>query len=229
MKVNKILKIFLVAIIIVSIQGVTIAATTGTVNVDTVRVRKKPTTDSAIVELVSIGDKITIIGEEDNWYKVKVNGIEGYIRSDLLTVKGEVTTTEKPTDNNDTSEETPNEVEKPNENNGEVSGEEISSEKDNNNGETSNENPTENLPTEGNKIQISKQDKTISVIKEASLSVGQKLQLSEDVKIKILPLANSSNIAKLEANTEVTVLEVINSWCRVETLEGVCGWVRIDQ
>ena len=58
--------------------------------------------------------------------------------------------------------------------------------------------------------------------------VGQKMQLEAETKIKILPSANSSNIASLSANTEVTILEIINSWCRIEAGENV-GWVRIDQ
>ena len=54
------------------------------------------------------------------------------------------------------------------------------------------------------------------------------MQLTSATKIKILPSANSSNIAELQANTEVTIIEVINSWCRIEAGENT-GWVRIDQ
>lgn len=215
MRKNKLLKTIIAIILLISIQTAVIAASSGVVNVDTVRVRKKATTDSAIVALVSIGDKITIIGEEDNWYKVKAkdnegNTVQGYIRKDLLTVEGEITTSapveepEKPVENNDDNTD-----EKP-----------IQTEEPNTNVET---------PNENNDVTVERNDKTISVIKTTgNISVGQKVQLSEDLKIKILPLANSSNIAKVQANTEVTILEVINSWCRVETGEYV-GWVRIDQ
>ena len=72
-------------------------------NVETVRVREKATTDSDIVELVSIGDKITITGEEGNWYKVKVGKVTGYIRKDLLTVDGKTTEVTGNKNNNDAS------------------------------------------------------------------------------------------------------------------------------
>lgn len=254
MKTNKILKIFIAIILLVSIHSTVIAAT-GVVNSDTVRIREKPTTGSKIIGLVSIGDKMTITGEENNWYKVKGkddhgNNVEGYIRKDLLKVEGELIFEEKPEqpeeNNNNDSNETPNQPEEPNTNSGEASGggasgeetpngdgennEETPNENPNNNGETPNENP-EDEPNEGaGSVKIEKDDRTISVMKAVEgVSAGQKLQLSEEIKIKILPSANSSNIAKLQANTEVTILEKINSWCRVETQEGACGWVRIDQ
>ena len=62
MRKNKILKTFIAIILLISLETAAIAAGAGVVNVDTVRVRKKATTDSGIVVLVSIGDKITIIG-----------------------------------------------------------------------------------------------------------------------------------------------------------------------
>ena len=217
MKKSKLLKIFIAIVLLISIETTAIAASTGVVNADTVRVRSKATTDSGIVALVSIGDKITIIGEEDNWYKVKVDGEEGYIRKDLLTVDGKVTFEQDSTEN-----KKPTQTEEPN------TSTETPDENNNTSGETSNENPVEQ-PNESNSIVAEENDRTISTIKSSeSLSAGQKFQLVEEVKIKILPLANSSNIANLSANTEVTVLEVINSWCRIDTGENV-GWVRIDQ
>jgi len=224
MKKNKIIKIFVVIALLISIHVPIIAATTGVVNVDTARVRKRATTDSGIVVLVSIGDKVTIVGEEGNWYKVKVDGEEGYIRKDLLTVDGKNTTitpTEEPKEDN-------TQTEAPKENNTQV---EEPKENDNQTGETNkNEEQQTQQPTNKNiPEEIEKKDTAISTLKTvARVSAGQRVQLTEETKIKILPSVNSSNIAKLSANTEVTILEVINKWCRVET-EGACGWVRIDQ
>ena len=93
MKKNKIFSIFII-ILLLSV-GTSVIAATGVVNTETVRVREEATTNSDIVALVSIGDKVTILGEENNWYKVKVKDqdgdtVNGYIRNDLLTVDGEV-------------------------------------------------------------------------------------------------------------------------------------------
>ena len=178
---NKVVKILIVGILLVGIQLPIIAATTGIVNVDTVRVRKKATTDSSIVELVSIGDKITITGEEGNWYKVKVGTVTGYIRKDLLTVEGDVPTSTEPENN----EEQPN---KPDE----TPAEETTNEED----------PSENTPAEekpaqnDNDISISEvKGKKISILKSAEgVSVGNTVQLAEELEIKILPSANSTNI-----------------------------------
>lgn len=221
MKINKVLKIFITIVLLVSIEVTAIAATIGVVNADTVRVREKPSTeaDSDIIGLVSIGKKVTIIGEEGNWYKIKGtddhgNNIEGYIRNDLLDVEGKDTTetpnkkTEEPTQGND---EQPTQTEETEKNTG-----------------TQNETSAEQ-PSEGIDINSSKNDTTISTIKLIDgVSVGSKVQLTEQTKIKIIPSANSTNMAELQANTEVTVLEIINRWCRVETGE-YAGWIRIDQ
>lgn len=211
---NKVVKILIVGILIIGMQLPIFAATTGIVNVDTVRVRKKATTDSSIVELVSIGDKITITGEEGDWYKVKVGKVEGYIRKDLLTVEGEIATSTEPENNAGESNEP---VETPSEDVPEVD-------------TPAEEKPVESTQNENDESVTEIKGEKISTLKSAEgVSAGNTVQLTEEIKIKILPSANSTNIEKLEANTLVKILEVVNKWCRVETAEGACGWVRIDQ
>lgn len=46
-------------------------ASTGMVTTDTLRVRKEASTDSSIIALLSMNDKIEILGEEYGWYKIK--------------------------------------------------------------------------------------------------------------------------------------------------------------
>ena len=237
MRKNKILKIFMIILLLVSLEASVIAASIGVVNKDTVRVRAKATTDSGIVALVSIGDKVTIIGEDGDWYKVKAKDEDGdmktgYIRKDLLNVDGK-TSTVTPTEPEENKEQ--DEPEKPVDESNNSSGENEKIK------EEIPEEPSDNeeTPVEGSEGEITKQpaetvvernDISIDTIKKsANLSDGSKLQLTENTKIKILPSANSRNIVELQANTEVTILEIINSWCRVENAEGACGWVRIDQ
>lgn len=60
-----------------------------TVNVtgNSVNVRSAANTSASVVGQVSKGDKITYIGEDGDWYKVKLSdGTEGYIASWLGTV-----------------------------------------------------------------------------------------------------------------------------------------------
>lgn len=233
MKTKKIIKIFMAMALLISFETSVIATSTGVVNTDTVRVREKADTKSEIVELVSIGDKITILGEEGNWYKVKVGKVTGYIRKDLLNVDGKVTeeTPNQTTNNNQASENvnnnsTTNNGEKTTENNSNTTTTTNQSEKTNTNSEN---NAETGNSSEKNTNTLKDDDKTISIIKIGELSSGEKIKLTSDTKIKILPSANSSNIEEVKANTEVTVVEIINSWCKIETSEGACGWVRIDQ
>lgn len=65
----------------------------GVVNVNDLRVRAKASTSSDVYGFVNKGTKVTIIGEEGDWYKVKVvvNGTtkEGYLFADYVTVQND--------------------------------------------------------------------------------------------------------------------------------------------
>ena len=64
-------------------------AETGKVNTGTVRVREKASTNSEIVTNAYKGDEVEIIETEGEWYKVKVDGKTGYIKSDFIESKKE--------------------------------------------------------------------------------------------------------------------------------------------
>lgn len=58
----------------------------GVVNVETAKVREKP--DGKMVGLVDIDDKVEILAEEGDWYKVNVDEYKGcYIAKRLVTIK----------------------------------------------------------------------------------------------------------------------------------------------
>ena len=92
--------------------------TTGIVNTDTLRLRKSNSTDSSIITLLSIDDKVEILERTENgWYKVKYTDAktqemyEGYVSADYITIKEEsetIPTTNK-SEENKTSEEENNE------------------------------------------------------------------------------------------------------------------------
>lgn len=59
---------------------------TGVVNVDTARVREEP--DGKMVGLVDLNDKVEILAEEGDWYKVNVDEYKNcYIAKRLVTIK----------------------------------------------------------------------------------------------------------------------------------------------
>ena len=65
------------------------------VQTETLRVRKKASTDSKIVTLVSEDDKLKVKKQTDDWAKVKVDGQTGYVskrlcKSNILFWKSEI-------------------------------------------------------------------------------------------------------------------------------------------
>ena len=84
-------------------------------NSATVNVRKEASKDSEIIEQISQNTAVEVISDESGWAKVKVNGKEGYIASNLLSdKKTEVETssrgsteTRKPNTTNKTTESVP--------------------------------------------------------------------------------------------------------------------------
>lgn len=70
---------------------------TGYVNVDTVNVRKKANSDSDVVDCITKNTKVTILGEEDAWYKVKAGSIQGYIAKKYISDKKVETTSRSST------------------------------------------------------------------------------------------------------------------------------------
>ena len=67
-------------------------------NSTTVNVRKEMSKESGIVAQISQNTAVEVISEEGGWYKVKVNGKEGYIATNLLSnEKTQVTTSSRGT------------------------------------------------------------------------------------------------------------------------------------
>lgn len=105
-------KIKVIGIILAAIIGMTIlfftnvnfAANTATVNVETANLRETADENSRILKQLSLNDNVEVLESANNWCKVKVNGITGYLRQDLITIEG--------TNNeNSTTNETSNPVE----------------------------------------------------------------------------------------------------------------------
>ena len=49
-------------------------------------VRSSSSTSSSIVDQISSGEKVNILGFDNGWYKVRYDNVTGYIRSDLITL-----------------------------------------------------------------------------------------------------------------------------------------------
>ena len=63
----------------------------GEITATSVRLREKPNTDANVLASLDSGNEVSVIGINEGWYKVKVSGKTGYVRSDLMKITGEST------------------------------------------------------------------------------------------------------------------------------------------
>jgi len=192
---NKAIIILMIAFFI--ILGTKVEATTGIVNEETVKLRKQPDSKT-VLDLLDEGDEVEIIEHEDGWYKVKAKTELGKVTgyiSEDLIDVEDKITSEKPKENNSEIEETP--VEEP---------EEI----------------TENLVVEEPQEIATTVSKNIEV---EDIQENEQYKIEQEVSIKILPLINAKEKAKISGN--INIVETINDWSRIEN-ETEIGWIRTN-
>ncbi len=80
--------------------NISLAANTGTINVETSNLRETADAESKILEQLSLNQEVEIVEKTGDWYKVKHNYITGYIRKDLIN------TNEEKVENNETTQAT---------------------------------------------------------------------------------------------------------------------------
>ena len=66
------------------------ATNTGKISVDTANLRETADENARILELLSMSQEVEVIEKTGDWYKVKANGMTGYLRQDLITVNEKV-------------------------------------------------------------------------------------------------------------------------------------------
>ncbi|MGN1297406.1 MAG: SH3 domain-containing protein [Clostridia bacterium] len=75
--------------------NISLAANTAKVNVETANLRETANSESKILEQLSLNQEVEVIEKGNEWCKVKVDGITGYIKEDLITINGEINTAEQ--------------------------------------------------------------------------------------------------------------------------------------
>lgn len=109
-KTLKILGIVLILIVLLEAYNFAIAAT-GKVNESNIRMRKEPNTKSDVIKNLYKNDEVEVLEKTGDWYKIKYEGKEGYMRSDLVdiisgTVVDASATTTKPVETTTTTTQT---------------------------------------------------------------------------------------------------------------------------
>lgn len=184
---------------------------------ETIRLRKEPSTNSSIIELISQNEEVEILEETGDWYKVKYSKYTGYVRKDMLSVNNEKNEDSGEKDSNIKQEEKPGEKQGEDNNNNQS--------EQNNNSQSSEENNNEQSEdTQNNEQPEQEPEKQETNMVQKGYSGNLKSKLD----IKILPLINSSNIETINENTKFTITDTINKWCYVET-ENNSGWALISK
>lgn len=208
MNYKKQIVIGIITLLISLICSTTCMATTAIVNTDTLKLRKEASTSSTVLDLLNQGEKLEIIEETGDWYKVKVNKMTGFVHKDYIKVNEDTTETKTEEQKNEnTIEEVSN-----NENQEEPKQEEVKNEEQPINEETNN---TEN----NSQNEVEKTEKEESFI--------GKQTLKSDSEAYILPLINSNKIGKINKGTEIEVLDEVKGWVYVQT-DSINAWIRKD-
>ena len=81
--------------------NISLAANTGTINVQVANLRETADAESTILEQITLNQEVEIVGEEGDWYQVTYNNITGYVSKELVTVNSNPEPTQE---NNQVSE-----------------------------------------------------------------------------------------------------------------------------
>lgn len=182
-------------------------ATTATVNTDTLKLRKEASTDSDVLSLLNLGEKLEVIEKAGDWYKVKVNNKTGYVHKDYIKLNEEVFTTNNVEKNNAEQSNT----EQNNENKNSVEQNDV----ENTTQTTNTQTPTETTVIEEQQEETNNQNTSY---------INKELKIIKDTNCYILPLINSNILTNLKKDSKVTIKSEVNGWIYVET-EELTGWI----
>ena len=217
-------------IVIMLFVTVSFAADTAKVSVETARLRKEASEDSTILELISLGEEVEILGQSGNWYLVEYKGITGYLRNDLIQVDGETQSngSEKATSGEtvDTSATAQNNTQTGNEA-GTTSENNPQAENANNLTGTENTESTEPQNTTGEQANGDTTTTGTTDTTENEEDLTGKYQFTQDVEIKITPLINSLTVSSVKSGDTIEIQDKVNDWVLVSN-ENIQGWARFN-
>ncbi len=217
-------------IVIMLFVTVSFAADTAKVSVETARLRKEASEDSTILELISLGEEVEILGQSGNWYQVEYKGITGYLRNDLIQVDGETQSNGSETATSgetvDTSATTQNNTQTGNEV-GTTSENNPQAENANNLTGTENTESTQPQNTTGEQANGDTTTTGTTDTTENEEDLTGKYQFTQDVEIKITPLINSLTVSSVKSGDTIEIQDKVNEWVLVSN-ENIQGWARFN-
>ena len=203
--IKKIFCIFVLAIILFIGSSF---AESGKVNVSATRLREEKNTDSNILTNIYEGDKVNILSEEGDWYKVQYDGKTGYVKKEYISLD---TKKEKNTTNTSTSMNTTNISNTNTSTNTSNSNTLNNNTIANNTTNTSNTNTIENYNTNTSNIAQNSENEEVVTINSVT-------------SIRNIPNMISQSISTVEQSKQLKKLEEIGNWIKV-TDGNITGWI----
>ena len=192
-------------------------ADTVRVTTETLNLREKPSTDSNIVALISIGEECEVISEEGDWYEVKYGDYTGYISKEYAELVGKTNSDNSDDDGKSNSQSDGKDTNTDANNQNSVDSENTVSDNSTSKDTTSDNTTSDNATS----------DNSSGDAPNSSDVVKLEGKINKNTNVKIVPLISSSNIASIKANEEVMVITVMKNWVYIQADE-VSGWVRSD-
>ncbi len=228
-----IITLILVGILCINVKSF---AKTVIVTTDGLNLRREASTDSEVMDIIEINKEVEYVEEQGNWYKVKYNGMTGYISKDYAKIKDESTSSSGATPNNgDTSSsgntssnegasnnQNTNNAENTNTQQGGTTNAGTAN-AETNNIETTN---TETANTETNNTQVN--NPVTSNPETNAVQSSKYMKFTENTAGCILPLINSNIIYNFQKDDIVKAISFVNGWIYVES-ETRNAWVRADK
>lgn len=194
--------ILAIIVLLLFLNSSNIFAKTVIVDTDSLKLRKEASTDSTTLELLNKGQELEYIEESGNWYKVKVDGVTGFVHKDYVKIEN----VEENTNTTNTNSESTNTI-----SNNEIDNTVANTIQNNNI-----VNNIENTITDDSNTD-----------KNSQITVNEQLKISKDCNGYILPLINSNVIENIKKDTTVTVISKTNKWLYVE-LQEANVWIRSE-
>ena len=111
MNIKSILIMAIISLASMLFINISLAANTGTINVDVANLRREANAESTILEQITLNQEVEILGEEGDWYQVTYNQITGYVSKELVTVNSNPEPTEENNQVNENSTQDNNQME----------------------------------------------------------------------------------------------------------------------
>lgn len=205
MKKTKIsIRLFVITIGLLLFFQLRAFASTGKSTASNLRIRKTPSTDGEVIDVLALDDEVEILGEQGDWYNISAKGVTGYVS------KSYIASNENTNNNNNQSEEN-NTQNSNNAQNNENNSQENSDELNNN--QNSQENNSDE-PTQNNV--------------QEEVIVNKVFKIAENTQVNILPVLTSEVIGEVKKDENVTLINNAGLWAYVQT-QSFYGWVRIDK